>query len=101
MPGEPLNEEETKTRIEIWNMFHALKTSYDCLEDKGGVVKSRLEFEGFDGNDPYERRFIGPDGKNSLRRMLPRYQLMVERWKASSDPQNLTREDVLRITAPA
>lgn len=85
----------------LLEMFRVLKVCYDRLPDKGGITPDCVRFDGFDGNDPYESKFNCYSGRmNSHGARMPWYKLLLERWQSSADKENLTREDIERITAP-
>jgi uncharacterized protein YfbU (UPF0304 family) len=79
-------------------MFAALRSSYDRFEDKRGINKSLISFDGFNRESPIEAKFCRFfDRIASPIDRLPYYQRLLEAWKRSKDRQNLTREDLLRI----
>jgi uncharacterized protein YfbU (UPF0304 family) len=98
-------EQELK---DILAMFRALQRAYDALPDKSGIEESHVEFRGFDANDHVEHeyltvgiRFAEVDSEikmfNSHFPRLRGYQMMLQEWRNSRDPDNLTKEDILRI----
>ncbi len=79
-------------------MFNSLVTSYQKLADKSGIDESRLRFRGYDSHKDSEgwmNHHVG--GFCSHTEMLPTYRRMFSRWQGCKDPQNLTREEILRI----
>ena len=98
---DELNSVEQELLDNILKMFHVLKTCYDRLPDRSGIAPEDIRFNGFDANDPYESKFnlYSGDGNSHMKR-LPWYRLMLDRWRASADKENLTHEDIVRITAP-
>ena len=105
-----LSEAECSEVIDILTMFRLLKHAYGELEDKSGINSSRLEYKGFDGNEERQFGFAsflksegkftelkGSDGDNSHCPMMGRYRLMLQQWKSSSDPYELTKDDLQRI----
>jgi uncharacterized protein len=99
-------------------MHRALLNGYNALRDKSGVDPAELEFRGFDGTcetrqmaycwffceDPSGRMFTElprGDNFNSHCPMLPRYVAMLQEWRVSSDPNNLTKADIVRVAAAA
>lgn len=94
----------------ILDMFRVLERCYEAIPDKSGINPEFVRFDGFDGNNEFEylraaRSLTGFDPKagayDSHMRRLPWYQLLMQRWRASTDTQNLTNADLVRITAPA
>jgi len=92
---------------EIYTMFRALKRSYDALPDKSGIDESLITFDGFDGNNEDEHLRIAHrlaivsrdiQAFNSHMPRLQGYQMMLQEWRTSRDRENLTKEDILRIT---
>jgi|SRR5216683_2620984 len=104
---------------DILTMFEQLARVYKGLKDKAGISKDSLAFAGFDGNDPleikymvYTRRLLdkkqrmryatsvtrADDGGNSHTPRLQQYREMVRKWQASANRNELTKEDIIRIT---
>lgn len=110
-----LNEVTCGEVYDILGMFQALHYGYMALEDKTGIDAGECRFGGFDGNNEREHlsyasfliKRLGHwqeskgagDGLNSHHSTLDRYRAMVEKWKASTDPHDLKREDIFRITS--
>jgi uncharacterized protein YfbU (UPF0304 family) len=94
---------------EIRQMFAVLKRCFDGLADKSGIEEDRLRFDGFDAlneSDYYNvahdiARISNEPTIDSHSRRLGWYQLLVKRWRDSADKQNLTKKDLIRITAPS
>ncbi|MHB0955692.1 MAG: YfbU family protein [Pirellulaceae bacterium] len=93
---------------EILAMYRALRRAYDTLPDKSGIDESLITFDGFDANDAGEDEYRraareiaiatrGPDIPNSHFPRLRGYQMMLRAWNNSSDKENLTRKDIIRI----
>lgn len=100
--------------IHILNMFEDLQFAYEKLDDKTGIDQGTLEFHGFSANtETSELQFtrfmmdsmhqldhVKPKHDlNSHVPMLEAYRRMLRMWMACSDRHNLTKEDVIRITA--
>jgi len=90
-------------------MFNVFKRCYDALDDKSGIDFEDLQFDGFDANSEPEYLRIArqltlenPAGRAYDRHMprLPWYQGLLGRWKDSRDKLKLSREDLIRISAP-
>ncbi len=110
MARSKLNEQREMFVIEevrkIRDMFSILKRCFDALPDKSGINPAYVQFDGFDRN--YESKYLAAAVQIRLERaydshaeMLPLYQLLMQRWEASDDMQNLTHSDLVRITSPA
>jgi len=100
---------------EVWDtlkMYAYLQRSYESVEDKTGLGKLAISFPGFSSNHETDQwayaRFIkqhgswervGRDDLDSGAPMLKQYKEMLTRWKASTDPLSLTKEDISRIVA--
>ena len=107
--------EECKEVINILTMFDHLRTAYEELGETAGIDKWAVEFSGFDGNNEtkqmaYARYFCSLDGGrfqnlskgddfNSHRPVLGVYQRMLVQWRKSTNPHNLSKEDVKRIVS--
>jgi uncharacterized protein YfbU (UPF0304 family) len=92
---------------EILAMFRTLKRSYEELPDKTGIDENLITFDGFDGNNEHEHLQAGQQIAGCTRGLdvhdshMPRlrgYQMMLQAWKSTRDKENLTKEDLLRIT---
>ena len=103
----PIEQFERGQIAEIYSMFKALGACYDALPDKSGVDESKLRFDGFDGNNENRAMEIARELAtvnrdivvfNSHMPRLQGYLELVQRWKDSKDKQNLTRDDLIRIT---
>ncbi|MCL4511932.1 MAG: YfbU family protein [Bacteroidetes bacterium] len=108
-----LTTEECSEVINILAMFDALKLSYEALEDKSGINKSRIEFSGFDGNNetkqmaytrfictsdpPRFTRLSRGDDYNSHLPVLSQYRAMLRQWQPIQNKHLLTKDDILRI----
>lgn len=68
------------------------------------VDKEVIRFGGFDARSDYEsklsRHYPGGFGVDSHAPREPLYRVLVSRWHASADRENLTIEDVARICSP-
>jgi uncharacterized protein YfbU (UPF0304 family) len=103
--------------INILDMFSALKRGYERLDDKPDVREIWVKFPGFSGNDEtmqmaYARFFCAKgrfqdldrgDDFNSHIPLLGAYRRMLREWlpMPSERRYNLTRDDIVRITAAA
>jgi uncharacterized protein YfbU (UPF0304 family) len=113
--GDTLSNEACEEVINILDMFDNLKRCFDALPPKSGIEEGRVKFPGFDGNHEtkqmaYARYFC--DGRtprftdlprannfNSHMQSLPRYRSMLHEWERSTDKNNLTKDDILRIVS--
>lgn len=101
---------ECEEVIDILSMFRSLHDA----KDKGEVEEYQITFQGFDGNDrtevkylAYARYFCESDGGrfqelkggdyNSHSLMLGTYRRMLKAWKESNKQYQLTKQDVERI----
>lgn len=97
--------------ISILQMFRALHDSYERLEDKSGIEKKDVVFDGFDGNEEADHyiyaNFVIVEQKkftefnqvklNSHANRLPGYRQKLSRWK-KYDPYNaLSKEQIQAI----
>jgi uncharacterized protein YfbU (UPF0304 family) len=111
---ETLSSEECSLVLNTMTMYEMIQRSYDQLGDKDGIKEWAITFHGFDGNsetsymgyaryfcEPPDPRFdglrLGSDSYNSHMPMVNRYRQMVEKWEASEDKYNLTKDDIIRI----
>jgi len=108
---DTMSEAECLEVLDILGMFTAIKDTYNRLQDTSGINDLWIKFIGFDGNN--EGKFLGythflveVQGKfpeidhiNSHAPMLPGYRQMLAEWKQSKDRQNLTKDDLIRITS--
>ena len=119
LPGpvlqETLSSDECREVLDILSMFTALNYSYEKLPDKAGIEPQHIQFLGFDGNNEtkqmtYARFYCLSGGGrfpevsrgddfNSHFPMLPQYRRMLAEWKKSEDTNQLSAEDILRITS--
>jgi uncharacterized protein YfbU (UPF0304 family) len=94
--------------LEFFEMFRVLRQSYDDLPDKSGIDENLITFDGFDANDPNENLYLQAareiamysrdfDVFDSHMPRLRGYQRMLQAWRESSNKENLTKEDILRI----
>jgi uncharacterized protein YfbU (UPF0304 family) len=98
--------------FEVLEMFRAITFGFEQLEDKTGIDKKETVFPGFDGN--YETQYMAyaqyllddeglyaelrrKGGYNSHHPTLERYNEMLEAWKKSAAPRELTFADIRRI----
>jgi uncharacterized protein len=113
--SDTMSIEASREVLDILHMFSDLKRSYEALKDKSGIEKHRLNFHGFDGNDPlevkylaYARFFCNSDGGrykelnkgddfNSHMLTLDQYRRMLAEWKKNKDIHELSKEDIIRI----
>ena len=95
-------------------MFACLQAAFRDLDDKSGIDEAGLRFSGFDGNTAgkqlgyvrynqevkgYHWSFVDEmDDLNSHCPMLDGYRSMLREWKRSDDRNELTKEDIRRIT---
>jgi uncharacterized protein YfbU (UPF0304 family) len=120
--SEELSAETSEEVVSILRMHRALNDAYTAFEDKCGFDADKVAFQGFDGNTEgrhlsyacflvHERghwqefKNAGSDPSsrgdlNSHCSTLWRYRPMLVRWKASANPDRLTREDIIRIVGP-
>jgi uncharacterized protein YfbU (UPF0304 family) len=106
---------ECQEVINILDMFGAIKTAYDALEDKSEIEEWTARFDGFDGNNEtkqmaYARYFCSLDGGrfteldrgddfNSHTPVLDAYRRMLIEWRNSEDRYHLSKDDLVRITS--
>lgn len=110
-----MTPEESHEVIDILAAFSAIKWSYEALADKSGIDENHIKFRGFSGNDEtkqmaYARYFCSTDGGrftdldrgddfNSHFPMLDVYRRVLREWNKSVDKNNLSKEDLIRITS--
>lgn len=100
--------------FEVLEMFRAMTFAYNQLKDKQEIDKKKIYFPGFDGN--YETECLGyvqyllddeglytelqrKGGYNSHHPTLERYNRMLNAWRSSRAPRELTASDIKRILA--
>lgn len=86
----------------LYAMFCAMSRCYNALPDKSGINQRDICFRGFDAHSDYEKTLGDhyPDSYDSHACYEPFYRVLVARWEASADKENLTRDDLIRITKP-
>jgi uncharacterized protein YfbU (UPF0304 family) len=108
---KPMPSERCRAVLDILQMYRAINDSYSRLSDKSEIDEARVRFQGFDGNNEaeelaYARFTVNRVGRyeefkeavnNSHAPLMHWYNDRLTRWKASADPYNLTREDIVRI----
>jgi len=114
---DTLSESECNEVLDILCMFDELGYWYGEVKDKEGVDKGDITFEGFDGNDSQEVKYLAfaryicegsgkpfsraikkpTDLYNSHIMMLPVYRRMSEEWKRTENKRQLDKKDILRI----
>lgn len=86
--------------LSVMEMYAALQSGYDRLEDKSGIEARQIEFEGFDGNNESEylsftedlvrhRRYkhvLGDYAINSHGHTKSVYGRMVQQWEQLGRP---------------
>jgi len=106
-----LTVHESRAVMDVLDMFRIIGATYRDLEDKSGIDIHALRFDGFDGNNEtnqlsYTRflrrtgrweELLAEDALNSHSPRLEMYGRMVNAWKSSSDPFELTKDDLVRI----
>ena len=113
---DTLPADECVEVINILEMHRMLKYGFDRLENKTDIDAHAINFAGFDGNNETKQmayaRFVCAKGTgryeeldtgddfNSHSPTLPRYRSMLERWRASADKYQLSKDDIVRIVAP-
>jgi uncharacterized protein len=95
-------------------MYEALAEAYKELTDKSGINARDVLFHGFSGNEETKyllyARFLRDrlglwkkldvsqsDDLDGHYPSLDKYRAMLDRWKASHDLYQLTKEDIVRI----
>lgn len=111
---DPITSEACSEISDILAMYESLQLAYDDLKDREGIEEGKIKFQGFDGNSEtdeigYARFLINEQKKfqdlrrteniNSHRPSIGYYRRMLKEWKASSDEDNLTKADIVRITS--
>jgi uncharacterized protein YfbU (UPF0304 family) len=100
---------------EILEMHAVLRRAYEALADPSGIDRDELFFQGFEqqgsaaesacfdalrsfGRSWRDRVFVHDQcSGDSHWPVLKRYRTMRAHWKACADPQNPTKEEMLRI----
>jgi uncharacterized protein YfbU (UPF0304 family) len=112
-----LSKEACKEVWDILDMYRALQSAYQQLDDKGDISPQDVVFDGFDGNDKVENslmgyaRYIVDDlGRyDSLQRSasmnshilrLNHYRAMFKEWEDAGKSWYLTLERMKRILFP-
>jgi uncharacterized protein YfbU (UPF0304 family) len=113
MKWQRVLDEQVRTEVrEVLTMFIAIKEASDGITDRSGIKEAWIDFEGYDNNSEDDYRQAqericaggyGPLGDvayitSGCSNTVRRYQMMLEAWKRSRDRQNLTKEDLVRIT---
>lgn len=113
---DTITETECKEVLDILSMFLCLKRGYEALTDKSGIEDRWVRFRGFDGNHSKEAKYLSytrflveredkftsldrGDNFNSHAPLLSRYCQMVEEWKKSEKIDELSKQDIIRITS--
>jgi len=102
-------EEVCAEVTDILNMYRKLGDAYRRLPEATGIDPKDITFIGFDGSgeeaEQYmyasflksEGRFHESEIVDSHFPRLTTYREMLREWKASSNPDELTKEDILRV----
>ena len=112
---DTLSSEECKEVIDILEMFDNLRYSYEQLKDKDGIEEHSIKFQGFDGNDNLEGKYMSyarffcesgggrfekiskGDFYNSHSLSLDMYRRMLGEYRKSKKKSELTKEEILNI----
>lgn len=110
-----MSESMCREVIQYMEMFHALQTSYELLEEQAqeSINPRRLKFWGFDATTEhalmqYVRFLIGCEGMypqfadaehqfNSQTPMLEKYQRMMNQWQACPRKYHLCSNEISKI----
>ena len=110
-----LSEEACGEVMDILDMYRALNDSFNRLKDKEGIEKSRIQFDGFDGNNPtgrldYARFLVLTQGRwqevlegrsgfdlNSHSSVIEMYRRMLDVWNDLGKKFDLTRDEIKQI----
>ncbi len=109
--SDDMPEEISKEVIDILQMFRSLNNSYHELNDKSGIDKGNVIFQGFDGNEETEHYsyadfFINKYDRysefskvaiNSHCNMLYMYRPMLKAWSKYERYQSLNKEQIIEI----
>jgi uncharacterized protein YfbU (UPF0304 family) len=95
-------------------MHSSLSVSYKALTDKTGIKANSIEFDGFDGNNETPQmtytRYIYEGGSytnlspgrdnfnNHGSTTLDTYRRMLSAWEATDKSNQLSREDIIRVS---
>lgn len=110
------SESESIEVLDILSMYEAIERAVESGIDTTDIEHYKLEFPGFDGNTEskqlgyanfycrpgsgrFERLAKGKPIPNSHGPFLPLQKLRVAEWRKSADPNNLTQDDLIRITS--
>ena len=108
-----MSEADCRLVMNVFDLFSSLQNSHAQLNDTAGIDSSKLQCRGFDGNNESELRgyalylrrtqrwekLLGDGDLNSHEPTRELYGRMLERWNASVDKDQLTKDDILRIIA--
>ena len=110
-----LTEEACREVMDILDMYRALSDSCNRLEEKEGIEKKKIQFDGFDGNDSsgrffYARFLILSQGRwqevlegrpgfdlNSHSSVIEIYRRMLNVWNELGKKFDLTRDEIRQI----
>ncbi len=110
---EVISRVDAKEVYTILSMFATLDTCYRGMEDKSGIDPSKLKFQGFDseveGGQWLYTQFLQNERRQysgvslsldsyTTAAMLPIYRAMAKAWIVSADMNNLSKEDLIRIS---
>ncbi len=113
---ETFSQEKSELVFNILNMFSAIVQSLEKIEDKSGIDKNLLVFNGFDGNNEtdymsfanfycsqyegggkYSEIGQGVDHFNSHFPYLETYKRMLKSWQQCDDRFDLNKDDLIQI----
>lgn len=104
-------EEICSETQDILQMYRSLYYSYEELEDKGGIKKRDVQFQGFDGNEEVKhynlaKYYIEDEDLfeefkdvpiNSHASRLRKYRAMLLAWKKYGRYDTLTKDQIIEI----
>jgi uncharacterized protein YfbU (UPF0304 family) len=103
---DELSREDCKYVMDVLDMYHALKLSFERLQEKEGIKVNEVKFPGFSGNEESHllcfARKLKTEGRwqsvlenGDLDSHFPttfRYPPMMEKWKAVEEAYGLERK---------
>lgn len=117
--SDVFTKDQCRFVLDVLDMHRMMRFAVEENDEELGNLRDRIKFRGFDGNhetdymaytnyfmsDPNVYEELKDQGNripfnanfNSHMPMVQRYKRMLEAWKSSPDPYNLSRGDLDRI----